>query len=132
MPPAEGGIAVERSLPSSGTSAFRIGVEILRLCGYSASRSIHSAQDDKPLLLVLDVHVLGVDHTFVFFLTLAVGARIAARGGTRGWTARCRSRRRLRRLVHLLGQLVRSLSQRLASLVHLRLVVRLQRFLGVG
>ena len=39
---------------------------------------------------------------------------------------------RLRRLVHLLGQLVRSLGQRFARLVHARLVVRLQRLLGIG
>src|SRR5207237_10067601 len=42
------------------------------------------------------------------------------------------ARARLSRLVHLLGQLMRGLGQRFAGTVHLRFVVRLQRFLRVG
>src|ERR1700722_5885883 len=74
------------------------------------------------LLLVLHVHVLGVDHAFVFLLALAVAAGVAACGCTRSWTC---PRRRLRRFIHLLGQLMRSLGQRLARLVHGCLIVRL-------
>src|SRR5208282_5661917 len=82
------------------------------------------------LLLVFHVHVLSVDHTFIFLLTAAVAAR--SRTVTR--TTRPSTRRRtlrLRRLVHLLSQLVRSLGEGLARLIHLRLVVRFQRLLGI-
>src|SRR5207245_5766521 len=49
------------------------------------------------------------------------------------WRWTCASARaRLSRLVHLLGQLMRGLGQRFAGTVHLRFVVRLQRFLRVG
>src|SRR5580658_10526768 len=82
------------------------------------------------LLLVFHVHVLSVDHAFVLLLTAAVAARSRAVC----WTARPTTRRtlRLRCLVHFLGQLVRSLGQVLASLIHLRLVVRFQRLLGIS
>src|SRR5579863_1931934 len=79
------------------------------------------------LLLVFDVYVLSIDHAFVF-LSLTVAAGVAAGSSTRRRT----TRRRLRRLVHLFGQLVRRLGQGLASLLHGRLVVRLQGLLGVG
>src|SRR5579872_656375 len=83
------------------------------------------------LLLVFHVHVFRVDHAFVF-LGLTVSAWFATGGGARRWTARSRSRRRLGRLVHLLSQLVRGCGQFLARFVHGRLVVRLERLLGVA
>src|SRR5580765_3647798 len=83
------------------------------------------------LLFIFDIHVFGVDHAFVFLLALTVAA-VATCGCARRWTARCRSRSRLSSLVHLLGQLVRSLGQRFASLVHGCLVIRLQGLLGIG
>src|SRR2546425_7079234 len=86
------------------------------------------------LLLVFYIHVLGVDHAFVF-LRLAIATRRSTRFRRRpssGTRTRSCPRTSLGRLVHLLGQLVRSLGQTLARLVHGGLIVRLQRFLGVG
>src|SRR5581483_8220111 len=79
-------------------------------------------------LLVFYVDVLGVDHAFIF-LGLTVTARLAVAlsgASARTWL------RSLRRFIHLLGQLMRSLGQGLASLIHLALVVRLQSLLGVS
>src|SRR5207245_7263452 len=80
--------------------------------------------------LLIYVHVLRVDDAFVFFgFTVAAGC--SACPSSRRSTARRRSLC-LRRLVHLLGQFVRSRSQRLARFVHLSLVIRLERLLRVG
>src|SRR5579864_7426325 len=86
-----------------------------------------------PSLLVFDVYVLGVDYAFVFLLTAsAVRAGLRARACI--WRGACArgSALRLSGFVHLLGQLVRGGGQGLASLVHLRLLVGLKRFLGIG
>src|SRR5579872_1220910 len=101
----------------------------------SHSRSIHSAQDDSPqdysLLLVFYVYVLGVDYAFVFLLTAsAVGARLWACAWR--WAGARSSACGLSGFVHLLGQLVRGGGEVLAGLIHLRLVVGLERFLRIG
>ena len=85
--------ADDRSLAPLGTTA-------------AGSRLVEARK--APSLLVFHVHVLGVDHAFVFLLALTVAAGVAARSRARRWTARCRSWCGLRRLVHLFGQLVRS------------------------
>src|SRR6266576_6553031 len=94
----------------------------------SAATSLRMTIPDS-LLLVLDVDVLSINYAFVF-LGLAVA-------GTRAWRWACagcalRSALRLSSLVHLLGQLVRGSGQSFAGLIHLRFVVRLQGFLGIG
>ena len=76
---------------------------VLRLRGCFAERSSHSSQDDKVgrLLLVLNIHVLSVDHAFVLFLlAVAITGRCAVHRTARSTT---RARRRLCRLVHFLG-----------------------------
>src|SRR5271156_358845 len=79
------------------------------------------------LLLVFYVDILRVDDAFVF-LRVAIRRTVCCRSRT----SSRRALRRLRCFVHLLGQLVRSLRQRLASFVHRGFVVRLQRFLRIG
>ena len=83
------------------------------------------------LLLRFDVHVLGVDHPFVFLLAPAIRTRLRSSARTCA-RARLRSARGLSRFVHLLSQLVRGGSQAFARLVHLPLVVRLERLLGIS
>src|SRR3954454_20329307 len=85
------------------------------------------------LLLVFNVHVLGVNNAFVLLLPRAVRTWLSA--GSRRWACartRLRSACRLSGLVHLLRQLVRGGGQGLARPVHLRLVIGLERLLGVG
>src|ERR1700733_6630507 len=118
-----------RWMTSLGWDRDRSTPWVLRFRG-----STHSARMTgvRSLLLVVHVHVLSVDHAFIFLLTAAVRTR--RRTGPIGRrAARPRSRRslRLRCLIHFLGQLVRSLGQVLAGLIHLRLVVRVQRLLDV-
>src|SRR5277367_6378296 len=98
----------------------------------AGSRFAHARK--PPSLLFFHVHVLSVDHAFIFLLTATVTARARSSSVRRSSTTRfaCFGSLRLRRLVHLFGQFMRSLSQVLASLIHLRLVVRFQRLLGVG
>src|SRR5208337_1491554 len=105
----------------------------LATLGMTAAGSRFAHARKAPSLLVFNIHVLSVDHAFIFLLTAAaVRARSSSvRRRTRPTRPACRSLR-LRCLVHFFGQLVRSLGQGLASLIHLRLVVRLQRFLGVS
>src|SRR5207302_757550 len=101
------------------------------MLGMTAAGSRFAHARKAPSLLLLHIHVLSVDHALVL-LGLAVATVVAA--STRTWRRALpwRSSRRLRCLVHLFGQLVRGLGQLLASLIHLRLVVRLQRLLGVS
>src|SRR5215472_13523743 len=79
----------------------------------------------RGLFLLVDVHVLSVDHTFVFLLLAC------ARLGSRVWSAGGRALR-LDRLVHGLRQRVRSLGEPLARRVHNAGVGALHGFLGIG
>src|SRR6202051_2451948 len=77
--------------------------------GMTAAGSRFAYARKAPSLLVFDIHVLGVNHAFVFLLVLAVTAGSSVRpidwaptvrsGGGAGTCLRC--------LVHLLRQLVR-------------------------
>src|SRR6185312_11444057 len=80
--------------------------------------------------LVLHVHVLGVNDV-TFFLGLAIAAGLGTCAGSR-LRSSASAALWLGRAIHLLGQLVRRRSQALARLVHLLLVVGLERLLRVG
>src|SRR5207302_1199596 len=82
------------------------------------------------LLLVFNIHVLGVDHAFVFLLRLLTLAVPTRSRFSASWSS-SRSARRLRSLIHLLRQLVRSGSQLLARRIHLRLVAAFDGLLRV-
>src|SRR5271169_1879839 len=93
----------------------------------SACSSVLSAVETwAMLLLVLDIHILSVNHAFVFFSTSTIAARSRALP-----VGRPRTRSRLRSLIHLLRQLVRCRRQLLASRVHRGLVSALDGLLRV-
>src|SRR5579872_4958297 len=85
------------------------------------------------LFFVFHVDVLCVDHSLVLLLTTPVRAWLGTCTCT--WSSARTARLAalgLRRLVHLLGQLMGSLGQSFTRPIHLRLVIRFQRFLGIG
>src|SRR5215469_12255201 len=116
-------------------SAFRLSASCYRSFD-SVRLTPHFAQDDRGgsqttrqtrSLLLFHIHVLSIDDAFVLLL-LSAGFPVSSRSGA---ALRRRSLRACR-LVHRLGQLVRSLRQVLAGLVHRGGIGALQRLLGVG
>src|SRR5271169_2441138 len=98
----------------------------LATLGMTAAGSRFAHARKTPSLLVLDVHILSVNHAFILLLARAV------RAGRRALTiGRARARCSLRSLVHLLRQLVGRRSQPLARRVHLRLIAAFDGLLRV-
>src|SRR5262249_39907280 len=89
----------------------------------------HSLRREN-LFLVLHIHVLGVDHAFIFLLLLAAGFVLRRTGLRTRASITCR--RSLRGFIHDLGQLVRSLRQLLARRIHGCSVRTFQGLLGIG
>src|SRR5215469_12399903 len=77
------------------------------------------------LFLLIDVHILGVDHALVFLFLARAGIRAGLGFGARS------SLRSLRRLVHGLRKLVRGLGQALTGRVHDARIRALDGFLRV-
>src|SRR5580658_5366009 len=104
--------------PRGVPSSLGIGAHPWPSCAGKPARATYcgSARGAGNLFLVLDVDVLGVDYALILFgLAVATRTRARTRARSRPWG-------RLSGLVHLLGQLVGSLGQSFASLVHLCLV----------